>query len=91
MYMKKLTLLPLVLITGCTTIGQQITNKDGVVQVQQHQSPIVATTNSTTNTVTKPVVNTKATNNVTVAVVKPQTETLVEVTETLINRQYILN
>jgi len=85
--MKKLILLPLVLVTGCTTIGQQITNKDGIVQVHQQQSPVTVSTNA----VTKPVVKTKSTNNVVVAQVKPQEETLVEVTETLINRQYILN
>jgi hypothetical protein len=85
--MKKLILLPLVLVTGCTTVGQQITNKDGIVQVHQQQSPITANTNN----VTKPVVRTKSTNNVTVVATKPQEDVFVEVTETLISRQYILN
>ncbi len=87
--MKKLILLPLVLVTGCTTIGQQITNKDGVVQVHQQQSPVTA--NANTNAVTKPITKTKTTNNITAVAIKPQDEMLVEVTETLISRQYILN
>jgi hypothetical protein len=85
--MKKITLLPLVLIAGCTTIGQQITNKDGVVQVHQQQFPITANTNA----VTKPVIKSKSTNNVVVASAQPKEDTLVEVSSTLISRQYILN
>jgi hypothetical protein len=86
--MKKIILLPLVMIAGCTTVGQQITNRDGIIQVHQQQSPVVAKTNA----VTKPVVKTKAPNNVSTTVaVKPQEDVLVEVTETLISRQYILN
>jgi hypothetical protein len=87
--MKKILLLPLVLVTGCTTIGQQITNKDGIVQVHQQQSPVTANTN--TNAVTKPIAKTKTTNSITTVTAKPQDEMLVEVTETLISRQYILN
>jgi hypothetical protein len=87
--MKKIILLPLVLITGCTTIGQQITNRDGIVQVHQQQSPITVTAN--TNAVTKPVVKSKTTNNVVRPVAKPNEDTLVEVSSTLISRQYILN
>jgi hypothetical protein len=80
--MNKLYILPLILFTGCTTIGQQITNKDGIVQVHQQQTPIV-----TTNT--KPVQKTKPVNNITKQ--PSQTETLVEVSETLISRRYIIN
>jgi hypothetical protein len=87
--MKKIILLPLVLITGCTTVGQQITNKDGVVQVHQQQSPITVAAN--TNAVTKPVVKSKTTNNVVVASTQPNEDTLVEISSTLISRQYILN
>lgn len=71
--------------TGCTTIGQQITNKNGVVQVQQHQSPATATTNNQT----KPTKN--STNNVTkVSLPNPEQEILVEITESVVSRHYIL-
>jgi hypothetical protein len=86
--MKKTLLLPLICITGCTTIGQQITNKNGVVQVQQ-QSPVTALAH--TNAVTKPVVKSKTTNNVVVASTQPNEDALVEISSTLISRQYILN
>lgn len=29
-------------ITGCTTIGQQITNRDGTIQIQQYGTPVSA-------------------------------------------------
>lgn len=87
--MKKIILLPLVLITGCTTVGQQITNRDGIVQVHQQQSPITVAAN--TNAVTRLVVKSKTTNNVVVPATRPNEDTLVEVSSTLISRQYILN
>ena len=87
--MKKIILLPLVLITGCTTVGQQITNRDGIVQVHQQQSPITVATN--TNAVTRPVVKSKTTNNVVVPATRSNEDTLVEVSSTLISRQYILS
>lgn len=76
----------IVALTGCTTVGQQITNKDGVVQVHQQQSPVQASTAGqpaktkkvSTNSVTK------------VTIPNPEEEILVEITESVISRQYIL-
>lgn len=83
--MKYILLSILVLTTGCTTIGQQITNKNGTVEVHQTSTPVSAET-------VKPKANiNKTTNNVTgVKLPDPEQEILVEVTETLISRNYIL-
>ena len=76
----------IVALTGCTTIGQQITNKDGVVQVHQQQSPVQASTASQT-----PKTKKVSTNSVTkVTIPNPEEEILVEITESVISRQYIL-
>lgn len=77
-------------ITGCTTIGQQITNKNGVVQVQQHQSPTTVTTSNQTKPAKKLTKN--LTNNITkVTLPNPEQEILVEITESVVSRHYVLN
>ena len=77
----------IVALTGCTTIGQQISNKDGVVQVHQQQSPVQAFEASQPTKQPKKV----STNSVTkVTIPNPEEEILVEITESVISRQYIL-
>jgi uncharacterized membrane protein len=51
----------LVIVTGCTTVGQQITNKNGVVQVKQQDTSIV-TANQPQNVSTQAKPSTKSTN-----------------------------
>lgn len=47
--MKKCLLLIIVpVLVGCTTIGQQITNRDGTLQIQQYGVPLTAQSSNST-------------------------------------------